>query len=84
MATVTFDTHKFVKRLEAAGVTPDLAEAFVEAQQESIAEILGSTIATKKDIEIALAPVRTDNAVLKWMVSFNIALTVTILWKIFG
>lgn len=31
-----------------------------------------------------LAPVRTKLAVLKWMVGFNLAFTLAILWKIFS
>lgn len=31
MSTITFDTHKFIRRLETAGFTPDQAEAVAEA-----------------------------------------------------
>jgi hypothetical protein len=31
MATITFDTLKFTKRLEAAGLPPEHAEAIAEA-----------------------------------------------------
>ena len=37
MSSITFDTHKFVKDLQAAGVPPAQAEAFVLAQQEILA-----------------------------------------------
>lgn len=40
MSMITFDTLKFVKRLEAAGASSQLAEALAEAQQEVFAEAL--------------------------------------------
>jgi hypothetical protein len=51
MSTVTFDTLKFVKELESAGIPPAQAEAFVRAQQEILAQALDSTLATRIDIE---------------------------------
>jgi hypothetical protein len=47
MAVVTFDTLKFVKTLEAAGVPPQQAEAFSSAVRDSreMAEL-----ATKADV----------------------------------
>ena len=35
------------------------------------------------DYERQLAAVRTDLAVLKWMVGTNVALTLGVLWKLF-
>lgn len=87
VTTITFDTHKFVKRLEAAGISPAQAEALVEAQRDSLAEALDTTLATKADISSLrqeLNPVKTDIAVLKWMIGFNLAFTMAILWKTFG
>ena len=50
MATITFDTLKFAERLEKAGASRELAAAIVEAQKESLAEALDTTLATKTDI----------------------------------
>jgi len=47
MATVTFDTHKFVKTLEEAGVPELQAEAFSTAVRESHE---AADLATKGDI----------------------------------
>jgi len=47
MATVTFDTHKFVKTLEEAGVPEPQAEAFSTAVRESHE---AAELATKGDI----------------------------------
>jgi hypothetical protein len=50
MSTTTFDTFKFVERLEKAGLTREQAAAIAEAQKDSLAEALDSTLATKADI----------------------------------
>ena len=50
MSTITFDTLKFVKQLEASGVPPVQAEAFVLAQQQILSDVLDSTLATKGDL----------------------------------
>jgi len=50
MSTITFDTFKFVDRLEKAGATRELAAAMVDAQQEAFAQAMDTTLATKSDI----------------------------------
>ena len=50
MSTTTFDTFKFVERLEKAGLPRDQAAAIAEAQKESLSEALDTTLATKADI----------------------------------
>ena len=50
MATVTFDTLKFVETLKAAGIPEAQAKALAEAQREAFAETLNTTLATKSDI----------------------------------
>ncbi|MNH35406.1 hypothetical protein D3C79_960830 [compost metagenome] len=62
MAQVAFDTLKFVKKLELAGVPAAQAEAFSDAVQESHEAI---DVATKRDLEdvrkdIELRFVKTD------------------------
>lgn len=57
MATVTFDTLKFVKQLEAAGVP----SAHAEAQARAVAEAIGEVdVATKRDIEELRAATKRD------------------------
>ena len=51
MAAVTFDTLKFVERLEKAGVPREQASAIAEAQKDAFAEALDSQLATKSDIQ---------------------------------
>ena len=50
MSSVTFDTLKYVKQLESAGIPPAQAEAFVNAQRDILSEALDTSLATKADI----------------------------------
>ena len=50
MSITTFDTFKFVDRLEKAGMPREQAAAFAQAQQDSLSEALESTLATKADV----------------------------------
>jgi hypothetical protein len=50
MSTITFDTYKFVDRLEKAGLTREQAAAIVEAQKDAFSEALDTSLATKADI----------------------------------
>ena len=47
MPTITFDTHKFIRRLREAGISEELAEAIAEAFREANLE---AEIATKSDL----------------------------------
>ena len=64
MSTITFDTLKFVQRLESAGATRELATAMAEAQKESLAEVMDSTIATRGDLSF----IRSDIVKLEYRV----------------
>jgi hypothetical protein len=50
MSTITFDTFKFVDRLEKAGLSREQAAAIVEAQKDAFADAMDGTVATKADI----------------------------------
>ncbi len=80
MSTITFDTLKYAERLEKAGATRELAAAMAEAQKESLAEALDSTLATKTDLlatknELKLDLARMDAKVDKgqWMLGAVLA-----------
>ena len=87
MSTITFDTLRYAKQLEASGIPAAQAEAFVNAQREILSEALDATLATKSDIrdvrvDIArleaatkadIAKIDKELAVLKWMVGMVIA-----------
>lgn len=52
MATITFDTLKFVERLKAAGVPESQAKAEAEALTEALAKTIAiRDLATKADLE---------------------------------
>lgn len=48
MSSITFDTHKFIRKLEEAGFEPRQAEAVADAFKEAQSE---AEVATKRDIE---------------------------------
>lgn len=72
MSTITFDTLKFVEKLEKAGVSREQASAFAEAQKEAFSEALDTTLATKTDIEA----IRNELVLVKWMLGVIIAVSV--------
>jgi hypothetical protein len=51
MSTITFDTLKYVRQLEASGVAPIQAEAFVNAQREILSDALDASLATQGDLQ---------------------------------
>ena len=48
MATVTFDTHKFIRRLRDSGMPDEQAEALADALRDVQSE---AELATKRDIQ---------------------------------
>ncbi len=64
MSTVTFDTHKFVRRLKESGFDEKQAEALIDAMQAAITD---SELLTRKDLQIELAPLKADISLVKWM-----------------
>ena len=75
----TFDTLKFARRLEGAGVYPKQATAFAEAAE--------TLVATKSDIhrlDNKLDKVQGQVDLLKWMVGFNLAFTMAVVWRVFS
>ncbi|MFA7243537.1 MAG: hypothetical protein WC091_25805 [Sulfuricellaceae bacterium] len=79
MSTITFDTLKYVKQLEASGVPPVQAEAFVNAQRDILSEALDTSLATRSDIDrIERKLIEHDGKFdkLTWMMGILIALAV--------
>ncbi len=60
MATVTFDTLKFVEKLEKAGIPREQADAMAEAQKDAFSEAMDSQLATKADL------MDMENRLIKW------------------
>jgi hypothetical protein len=78
MATVTFDTFKLVDRLKSAGLGDQQAEAIIRVISEAQDELV-----TKKDLQLELAPIRADLAVLKWMMGVMLAGVLSLILKAF-
>ena len=87
MTTITFDTFKFVDRLEKAGLSREQASAIVEAQKDALkdafSEALDITLATKADIarletstKLSIASLDSKIDKLSWMVSILIAIAI--------
>lgn len=55
MSTVTFDTLKFVKTLEASGIENSQAEAIAIAYRDASND---QELVTKKDLQIELQPLK--------------------------
>lgn len=80
MASVTFDTHKFVRKLREAG--------FEERQAEAITEALSSAnesveLVTKSDLHAELAPLKAELLVVKWMLGLLLAGVASLVLKAF-
>jgi len=80
MSATVFDTLAYAKKLKAAGVS----EAQAEAQAEALASAIGAELATKADVNEAALKLEGKITLVHWMVGFNIALTVTLLFKVFS
>ena len=76
MTTVTFDTLELMDKLKAAGFPPEQSETVVRAIGEA-----QSTLVTKADWEQALASLRTDLTVLKWMMGMLLAGMISLVLK---
>jgi hypothetical protein len=78
MATVTFDTLKLVEKLKLAGIAPEQAEAVIRVIVEAQDELV-----TKSYLDITLAPIKTDLAILKWMMGILLAGVMSLVMKSF-
>lgn len=73
MASITVDTHKFVRKLQEAGFDQRQAEGLTEAMRSAIEE---SELVTRKDLQIELAPIKADLNLLKLMMGALIAVAI--------
>jgi hypothetical protein len=71
MATVTFDTARLAERLQAAGLPREQADAVMRAIADAQDELV-----TKRDLEIALAPLRARMDILQWGLGLNVVLSI--------
>ena len=80
MSLTTFDTLKFAQHLEEAGLERKQAIAFAEAQKEAFAEAIETQLATKGHTQ----QLEKDLLLLKWMIGFNLAFTIAVVWTVFS
>jgi hypothetical protein len=80
MSTVTFDTLKFVKTLEAGGMAATQAEAIAAAYRDASSD---QQLVTKQDMEIELAPIKAELQVMKWMNSLVLGGIIVLILKAF-
>ena len=86
MATITFDTHKYIKTLEGSGISEVQAEAFSTAQKEAMSEVMGSSLATKDDIhrlELEMRKPEMQLVVMKWLLGAVISGILALIMKAF-
>lgn len=83
MSAITFDTLKFVKQLEASGIPPMQAEAFVNAQRDILSDALDTSLAARTDMLAVKADIERLDAKfdakfdkLQWMLGILIALSI--------
>lgn len=74
MATLTFDTLAYAKKLKAAGFTEEQAEV----QAEAFAEIIEERLTTKQDLKELELAMRRDLAavkseIIKWVAGMLVA-----------
>jgi len=79
MSTVTFDTLKFVKELENAGMPQQQAEAQAKALANVLSESLDTTLATKSDMQ----DVKSELKLMKWMLGFLIGGVLFIMLRLY-
>jgi hypothetical protein len=80
MSTVTFDTLKFVKTLEASGIEAKQAEAMANAYRDAA---IDQELVTKQDLQIELAPIKAELQVMKWMNSLVLGGIIVLILKAF-
>lgn len=82
MTSITFDTLKFVERLEKAGIPRDHAKA----EAEALADVLPSgsqELSTKSDLRELELRINSEIKLIRWMVGLSLAISTGILAMLF-
>ena len=82
MAVATFDTLKFANTLKAAGVPEKQAEAEAAALSEAL-QVNFKELATKDDLRLAIAELKGEMLLLKWMCGVLLTMGTAILIRLF-
>ncbi|MDO9103649.1 MAG: DUF1640 domain-containing protein [Methylovulum sp.] len=80
MATITFDTIKFVEKLKAGGVPEAQAKAEAGVLVTAFSEAMDSQLATKLDIN----RLERELLVIKWLVGLVLGGILTLILKAFS
>lgn len=87
MATITFDTHKFVRKLESSGFSTAQAEAVAEAFRDASGE---AELAGKRDIrelelkiESRFEQVKGELTLIKWLLGIMLGGGIALVLKAF-
>jgi len=87
MATITFDTHKFVRKLRTAGLEEEQAEAFADAFSDAQGE---ADLASKRDIsdlrrdiDVRFERIDGELKLNRWMLGILIAGVMSLVLKSF-
>jgi hypothetical protein len=84
ISTVTFDTLKFVKTLEAGGMNASQAEAIAAACRDaSNDQELVTKERLKLELQTELAPIKTELQFMKWMNSLVLGGIIMLILKAF-
>ena len=78
MSSITFDTQELVRELRSAGMAQEQAEAVVRTIVKSHAELV-----TRQDLQIELAPIKSDTLLIKWMLGLLLAGVASLILKAF-
>lgn len=75
MATLTFDTHRFVMNLQKSGFTTEQAEGINNALNEALQT---ADVTTKADLQTAVSDIKADAAdqrtkIVQWLAALLIA-----------
>ncbi len=78
MATATFDTLGFSRKLNLAGIPEAHADAIADALRDTLSESITDTLSTKADLSAVKAELKAEMSelkfdVIKWMVGLSIA-----------
>lgn len=79
MGTITFDTMDGARKLREAG--------FDEKQAETVVRVLASAqedLVSREHFDARMSLIDAKFDKLNWMIGFNLAFTMAILWKIFS
>ena len=84
MSTVTFDTLKFVKTLEASGISAAQAEAIAFAYRDAASDQeLVTTKDLKLELQTELAPLKLELQIHKYMLGIVLGGVVALVLKAF-